>query len=120
MRGEEMRDSVTPTASKFEIVPPQKAEPNRRIRTVLLCASVFFDIGRVYVRGQVCVCVYHLIGLKTGFISIFRISRKLRMYVVYVHVCLYVLVRKRTFDLLDGLKLSSFDGFPFSRAYTFY
>ena len=52
-----MRDSVTPTASKFEIVLPYKAEPNGRIRPVLLCACVFFDIGRVYVRGQVCVCV---------------------------------------------------------------
>ena len=51
-----MRDSVTPTASKFEIVPPWKAEPNERIRTVLLCAFVFFDIGHVYVRGQVYVC----------------------------------------------------------------
>ena len=42
------------------------------------------------------------------------------MCVVYVHVCVYVLVRKRTFDWLDGLKLSSLDGFTFSRACTFY
>ena len=57
--------------------------------------------------------VYHLIGLKIGFISILRVSRKLRMCVVYVHVCVYVLVRKRTFDWLDSLKLSSFDDFTF-------
>ena len=65
-------------------------------------------------------CVYHSIGLKTGFISVLRVSRKLRMCVVYVHVCVYVLVRKRTFDWLNGLKLSSFDSFTFSRACIFY
>ena len=42
------------------------------------------------------------------------------MCVVNVHVCVYVLVSKRTFDWLDGLNLSSFDGFTFSRACTFY
>ena len=56
----------------------------------------------------------HLIGLEIDCISIFRVSRKLRMCVVYVYV------RKQTFDWLDGLKLSSFDGFNFSRACTFY
>ena len=56
----------------------------------------------------------HLIGLETDFISIFRASRKLRMCVVYVYV------RTRTFDWLHSLKLSSFDGFNFSRACTFY
>ena len=40
-----MRGSVTPTASKLE-------GGAKRARK-----TVFFDIGRVYVRGQVCVCV---------------------------------------------------------------
>ena len=44
MRGGEMRGSVTPTASKLE------GEAKRAHKTV------FFDIGRVYVREQVCVC----------------------------------------------------------------
>ena len=39
-----MRGSVTPTASMLE------GGAKRAHKTV------FFDIGRVYVRGQVCVC----------------------------------------------------------------
>ena len=48
----------------------------------------------------------HLIGLETGFISIFRAWRKLRMCVVYVYV------RKQTFDWLGywlHLDISSFE-----------
>ena len=67
MRGEEMKDNVTPTPSTFEIVPPWKAEPNGRIRTVLLCASVIFDIGRVYVRGQVCGVLFDLLKNRLHF-----------------------------------------------------
>ena len=48
MRGEEMRGSVTTTASKLE------GGAKRAHKTV------FFDIGRVYVRGQVCVCVCNI------------------------------------------------------------
>ena len=44
MRGREMRGSVTPTASKLE------GGAKRAHKTV------FFDIGCVYARGQVCVC----------------------------------------------------------------
>ena len=48
----------------------------------------------------------HLSGLETGFTSIFRASRKLRMCVVYVYV------RKRTFDWLVALGRSRLsDGF---------
>ena len=42
MRGGEMRGSATPTASKLE------GGAERALKTV------FFDIGRVYARGQVC------------------------------------------------------------------
>ena len=44
MRGGEMRGSVTPIASESE------GGAKRTHKTV------FFDIGRVYVQGQVCVC----------------------------------------------------------------
>ena len=48
MRGGEMRGSVTPTASKLE------GGAKRAHKTV------FFDIRRVYMRGQVCVCNFSL------------------------------------------------------------
>ena len=48
----------------------------------------------------------HFFGMKTGLISIFRASRKVRMCVVYIYV------RKRTFDGLVALGRSRLsDGF---------
>ena len=99
----------------------------------MLCASVFVDMGRVYVRGQVCVCVpFDWLENRLHFdTSSFektenmcsicsRICIRAHTYVYTCNVCVCVLVRKRTFDWLDDLKLSSFDGFTFSRACTFY
>ena len=103
----EMRSSVTPTTSKL------KGGAKRAHKTVC------FDIGRVYVRGQVCVCNISL-AYKSASFRYFRVSIKIRMCVAYVHVFVYVLMHKRTFDWLGGFKLSSFDCFTFSRASTFY
>ena len=76
-----MRSRVTPTAGKLE------GGANRAHKTV------FFDIGRDYVRGQVCVCNISL-AYKSASFRYFRVSIKIRTCVVYVHVFVYALMRK--------------------------
>ena len=108
MRGGEMRGSVTPTASKLE------GGDKRAHKTV------FFDIGRVCVRGQVCVCVTFNWLINRLHFDTSSFDKNKNVCSVCSRIFVYVLMRKRTFDWLGGFKLSSFDCFTFSRACTFY
>ena len=99
-----MRSSVTPTTSKLE------GGAKRAHKTV------FFDIKRVYMRRQVCVCVtFHWLINRLHFDTASFDKNK-----NVCSVCIRICIRVKTFDWLGGFKLSSFDCFTFSRASTFY
>ena len=93
MRGGEMRDSVTPTASKLE------GGAKRAHKTV------FFDIGRVYVPGQVCVCNISL-AYKSASFRYFRVSIKIRMCVVYV-MCVKLAYHLSPYQEKSGVPFAS-------------